>query len=139
MSSSRRPEPLPTYLVDAHALYWRFWKPDNLSLGAQAALRLVEAGGAQAIIPAIVVAEVYYLSRKLGRPLAPGDILRAMDATPGYIFSPLGRLQLELLDRIADVPEMHDRLIVADAMVRGATVITRDPTIQSCGLVPTIW
>lgn len=138
MSSSRTGS-VPVYVVDAHALYWRFRRPDSLSLGAQAALTRVEDGGAQAIVPAIVIAEVYYLSRKLGQAFTPCDVLLVIDAIPGYVFSPLGRLQLQLLDQLTAVPEMHGRMIVADAMVHGATVITRDRIIQSCGLVPTVW
>lgn len=130
---------LPVYVVDAHALYWRFRDPSSLSRGAQTAFASTEGGGGEAIVPAIVVAEVYYLSRKLGRPFVPQRILDAIDATPGYAFSPLGRRQLQLLDQLTAIPEMHDRMIVADALVHGATVITRDPAIQASGLVPTLW
>ncbi len=34
---------------------------------------------------------------------------------------------------------MHDRVIVAEALARGATLITRDEAITASGLVPVVW
>jgi len=34
---------------------------------------------------------------------------------------------------------MHDRFIVAEALARGATLITHDQTITASGLVPVMW
>lgn len=139
MSDAAPGERRPVYVVDAHALYWYLEDPARLGQGAVAALDLAAAGGAQAIVPAIVVAETYYTSVKLRRPLPPGEIIGVLGRTPGYTFSPLGRQQLGLLDQLTAVPEMHDRLIVADALVHHAVLITRDAIIQRSGLVPTLW
>ena len=90
-------------------------------------------------MPAIVAAEVHYLSVKLGEPLAPSDLLRAIDEADTLRLSDLGRTQLELLDRLPEIPEMHDRLIAAEAAALGSPVVTRDPDIAASPQVESIW
>ena len=57
-----------TFVVDTHVLWLYFWHPDRLSVAAQAVFRLAETDNAVIIVPAIVVAEIYFLSVKLGQP-----------------------------------------------------------------------
>ena len=91
------------------------------------------------VVPAIVVAEFYYLSVKLGSPLGPSALLEALDSVSGIELSELGRAQLERLDRFPEVPEMHDRLIAAEADVLGAPVVTRDEVLAASDRVATVW
>ena len=86
-----------------------------------------------------MVAEFYYLSVKLGSPLEPSALLEALDSVSGIELSELGRAQLERLDRFPEVPEMHDRLIAAEADVLGAPVVTRDEVLAASDRIPTIW
>lgn len=127
------------YVVDAHALHWYLHEPDLLSRAAEGALDRVATGYAEALIPAIVVAEIYYLTAKQRKPVTPLDLFAAIEGSPGFLFSPLGRRQLAVLDQLTAISEMHDRLIVADALVHQAVLITRDTEIQRSGLVPTLW
>ena len=91
------------------------------------------------MVPAVVVAEFYYLSVKLGRPLEPSALLEALDSVGGIELSELGRAQPERLDRFPEVPEMHDRLIAAEADVIGASVVTRDEALAASTGIFTIW
>ena len=75
--------------------------------------------------PAIAVAEFYFLSIKLGQPVTPSDLMNALDTVGGIELSDLGRAQLERLDRFPEIPEMHDRLIAAEAAALDAPVVTR--------------
>lgn len=138
MARSADPQ-LPVYVVDTHTLFWNLWEPEQLGPGADAILRLAEAGGAQILIPAIVIAELYYLTLKRGSAASPARVLQDLDRVPGYSFSPLGRRQLEQLARLDRIPEMHDRLIAADAVVHDAVLITKDAALGQSGLVPTVW
>ena len=65
---------LPTYILDTHAWFWYLEYPSLLSPGADAAFRLAAAGGAQIIVPAIVVAELYYLTIKRRDPISPAPL-----------------------------------------------------------------
>ena len=57
------------FVADTHALWWYFRSPERLSVAASAVFQLAETGNATVVVPAIVVAEFYYLSAKLGSPL----------------------------------------------------------------------
>lgn len=127
------------YVVDAHAVWWYIKSPARLSPAAAAAFLLAETGNAVLIVPAIVVAELYYVSVKYGQPYTAAELLQALEAVRGVRVSDLGRAQLERLDRLPDVPEMHDRLIAAEGMALGAPIVTRDKAIAAAPQVQTIW
>ena len=127
------------FVVDTHALWWYLRSPQRLTTAASAVFRLAETGNATIIVPAIAVAEFYFLSAKLGQPIPPSDLLAALDAVGGIELSDLGRAQLERLDRFPEIPEMHDRLIAAEAAALEAPVVTRDETLTASVQIETVW
>ena len=126
------------FVVDTHALWWYLRSPERLTTAASAVFRLAETGNATIIVPAIAVAEFYFLSAKLGQPIPPSDLLAALDAVGGIELSDLGRAQLERLDRFPEIPEMHDRLIAAEAAALDAPVVTRDETLTASVQIETV-
>ena len=129
----------PTYIVDTHTLFWYLEYPDQLSPAADAAFRLAAAGLARILVPAIVVAEFYYLTQKAGPPITPSTLLAYINQSTEFIFSELGQAQLENMERVAGIPEMHGRLISAEALVFQAPVITKDEALHTSGMVEVIW
>ena len=127
------------FVVDTHALWWYLRSPERLTTATSAVFRLAETGNATIIVPAIAVAEFYFLSAKLGQPIPPSDLLAALDAVGGIELSDLGRAQLERLDRFPEIPEMHDRLIAAEAAALDAPVVTRDETLTASVQIETVW
>ena len=127
------------FVVDTHALWWYLRSPERLTTAASAVFRLAETGNATIIVPAIAVDEFYFLSAKLGQPIPPSDLLAALDAVGGIELSDLGRAQLERLDRFPEIPEMHDRLIAAEAAALDAPVVTRDETLTASVQIETVW
>jgi hypothetical protein len=76
--------------------------------------------------------------------LTVGDFLSAVDADPRVTIVPLDRAVLNKTLTLAAVTELHDRQIVATALLLGeqegpVAVLTKDENIRSSGLVPTIW
>lgn len=133
-------EPAPrTFVADTNALWWFISGSGQLSPAAAAVFELAEAGRAVLIVPAIALAELYYLSVKVHRSYTPVDLMNALEAVNGVYLSDLGRTQLEMLDRLPEVPEMHDRLIAAEALALGVPVVTRDPVIAASPQVQSIW
>lgn len=130
---------LPVYVTDTHSLYWYRQRSGLLSPAADAAFRLAEIGGAYIIVPAIVVAELFYLSQKEGTPILPSTLLADIARSREFIFSELGAAQLEGMEEISGVPEMHDRLIAAEALVYRAPIISRDRLLGQSGVVAVIW
>lgn len=133
------PNSANSFVADTHALWWYLRSPDLLSPAASAIFRLAESGNALIVIPAIVVAEVYYLSTKLGQTLAPSTLLDALAGRDDIELSNLGRMQLEKLHLFPEIPEMHDRLIAAESISLDAPVITRDQTLSASLRIETIW
>jgi predicted nucleic acid-binding protein len=97
------------------------------------------AGEATIIVPAIVVAEFYFLSIKFHEPFTPSELIDAMKDPIGFEFSDLGMAQLEKLDDLQEIPEMHDRLIAAESLVLDAPVITRDRVFSNSSQIETVW
>ena len=127
------------FVVDTHALWWYLRSPERLNTAASAVFRLAETGNATIVVPAIAVAEFYFLSVKLGQPFAPSELLNTLGSVGGIEVSDLGRAQLEKLDLLPEIPEMHDRLIAAESMALGAPVLTRDETLTASAKVETVW
>ena len=127
------------FVVDTNALWWYLRAPERLSPSADTVFRLAEAGGTVLVAPAIVVAELYYLSIKARDPLSPTELMALLDGSGYFVVSDLGRTQLEMLDRLPEIPEMHDRLIAAEALALGVPVVTRDPVIATSPQVQSIW
>lgn len=73
----------PRFVVDTHALWWYLRSPERLSAAASAVFRLAEIGSATIVVPAIVIAEFYFLSVKLGQPLVPDKLLSALAEVDG--------------------------------------------------------
>jgi predicted nucleic acid-binding protein len=67
------------YVSDTHALFWYLINSPLLGANARLAFDEADAGQALIYIPAIVIAELYYLNEKKGRPL---DFRTNMHAWP---------------------------------------------------------
>ena len=100
---------------------------------------MADEGRALIVVPAIVVAEFFYLSVKEQQPYSPADLIRAIDSRAGIQTAELGAAQLQLLDQLVEIPEMHDRLIAAEAVMRGAVAVTIDRLIAASPNVQTLW
>ena len=127
------------YVADTHALWWHIDSSERLSRTAFEIFRKATSGEVTIIIPAIVVAELYYLSIKLGRHITPPELIDAIKVASGFEFSDLGRAQLEKLDDLQEITEMHDRLIAAESLVLDAPVITRDRAFSDSSQIETVW
>ena len=132
-------EPLVLYVLDTHSLYWYWRDPPRLGAAADAAFRTIERREALGLVPAIVVAELHFLTSKQGTPLSLATILGLIDRSPSLRLEALARRHLVALDSLGDIPEMHDRLIAAVAVVHDAAVVTRDPDIHANTLVRSVW
>ena len=127
------------FVVDTHVLWWYLRAPERLTTAVSAIFRLAETGNATIVVPAIVVAEFYFLSNKLGYPVPPAVLLELLATVGGIEMSELGRAQLMRLDRFPEIPEMHDRLIAAEAASIDAPVVTRDAALSISPQVETVW
>jgi PIN domain nuclease of toxin-antitoxin system len=130
------------HVVDTHALVW--FLEGNPRLGAHAKAVLEDADS-DLIMPMIALAEACWIIEH-GRTSIPTvvDFLAAVDADPRVNVVPLDRAVLDRTLGITAIEEMHDRQIVATALLladKGETVVvlTRDTNIHRSGLVSVVW
>ena len=97
------------YVTDTHGLLWYFARPAKLGPMAAAAFAQVATGEADLVVPVNVSVVDLSLARTLD------------------------------LRTLTVIPEMHDRLIAAEAVARGLPLITRDQIMASSRLVQTVW
>lgn len=128
------------FVLDTHPLIWHLaGRSDRLGPAAHAALQRVDSGRAVGLIPAIVIAELVYLSERGRVSISLLDVLAEIDRGENLQIVPLTREQLEELPHLTAIPEIHDRLIVAAARVSQAQLITKDQQILASHLVAVVW
>ncbi len=127
------------YVTDTHSLLWYFTRPTKLGQGAAMAFSQVTAGDANLIVPMIVVAELIFVIQNRSVTADFDPIVNHLLASPNVNVVDLTLARTLDLRTLIAIPEMHDRLIVAEAIARSLPLITRDQTITASGLVKTVW
>lgn len=90
-------------------------------------------------IPAIVLAEIAYLSEKGRIDISLNEVFNHVSFYPSYSEQPLTFDIVFESYKIIDIPELHDRLIAGTAKLLDFSLITNDPIIQASSFVSTIW
>ena len=127
------------YVADTHALFWYFVASPLLGVQARAAFDEGKRGQALIYIPAIVLAELFFLNEKKKSPIDFAATFALLTQSAQFVllpFEPIDTLQFE---RDKGVPEIHDRIIVGVAHRVSATLLTRDAQIVGSGIVATMW
>ena len=127
------------FLLDTHALYWHLFRPEKLSAPAKRTIADGEAGVVQLAISHIALAELCFLLKKLGQERDFPPALAAIRRNPNYSMEPVALEDIERLPEYPEVPEMHDRLLVAGTNRLGGTLVTKDAIIQASPQVKWLW
>lgn len=98
-----------------------------------------EDGDLQLVIPAMVLAEIGYLSERNRIDTTLDMVNDYIDRFPKIEVYPLNFEIIKSCFQINDIPELHDRLIAATAYYLRCELITNDPKIESSRSVQTIW
>jgi PIN domain nuclease of toxin-antitoxin system len=130
------------YVVDTHALIW--FLEGNPRLGTSAKTILANPDS-QLILPAIALAEAVWIVDR-ARTSIPSvtDLFDAVNSDPRIVIYPIDKAVIEQSISLSAITEMHDRLIVATALVlknRGEKIglLTCDRNITASGLITLIW
>ena len=130
------------YVVDTHALVW--FLEENSRLGSNAKT-VLEDPSSTLMIPIIVLAEVCWMIEHGKTSISTiHAFLDAIDSDPRVSVIPLDRAVLNKTSSLTSVTEMHDRQIVATALLlvdqgEAVSLLTRDGNIRDSGLVTVIW
>jgi len=132
---------LTDYIIDTVALV-KFLE-DDLPKGADKAFKDAEAGHAHLYLPEIALGEFIYVALK-GRLNVEDprdgveDVVDQILATSFITLSHLSHSAWDILIDL-DLSELHDRMIVADALDRGIPLVTSDDELKSVAQLKTIW
>ena len=131
------------YVVDTHTLLWFL---DNYKKLGIAAAKVLADPNVLLILPAIALSEALFVIEKGRTPftITETELLQAVEDDPRFVVTPLDEAVIQKTLQCKAVPEMHDRQIVATALLaqtngNQVAILTRDESIQNCGLVQTIW
>jgi PIN domain nuclease of toxin-antitoxin system len=130
---------MASYVADTHALLW--YLSGSQRLGADARITLDEAvtGVNEILIPAIVIAEFIRITKKYGQAVDVARILTSLQEKPGFHLTALTPDIVLGIRPLTMLPDLHDRLIVAEAIANGAKLITCDKAITASGATAVVW
>jgi len=83
--------------------------------------------------------EILYLSEKGRIPVNLESVRNLLTERDNYQVFPVDMDVVATAALIDDVPELHDRLIVATAKWLRVAILTNDPAISASNHVQTIW
>lgn len=128
-----------TYVTDTHALLWYLAGSPRLGSAARQVFDEAVSGQATVVVPVIALAELAMLMEKGRTSLPLDDVLKILRETNGFAIEPLLWDTVSRIREMSSLLDMHDRLITAEAQVRGVPLITVDQAIVASGLVSVIW
>lgn len=129
------------HFLDTHTFLWYLAGSSHLGSAAKAVLQ----NRASALyLPATALAEACWIVERGRVALKVSEVLAAIDGDPRITIMPLDRTVIERSNTLAAIGEMHDRQIVATALVwqdAGETVdlLTKDGNITASSLITVVW
>ncbi|MCB0201545.1 MAG: type II toxin-antitoxin system VapC family toxin [Anaerolineae bacterium] len=128
-----------SYVTDTHALLWYLAGSQRLGDAARKAFDEAVSGEAAVVVPVIALAELAMLMEKGRASISMDDVLQVLRETDGFVIEPLVWDTVSRIQEMSSLFDMHDRLITAEALIRGVPLITVDQAIVASGLVPVVW
>jgi PIN domain nuclease of toxin-antitoxin system len=129
----------PLYVVDTHALIWYLTDERKLSSDIKRIFAAAERGDTLLVIPAIVVAEMYYANQKYKWFRDFASLYLQLKAQPYFRFLPFEPDHVIDFERDNAISEMHDRIIVGVAKRLNAPLLSVDPQIINAAILSVIW
>lgn len=128
-----------SYTTDTHSLVWHFTDSVKLGKKAKQSFALAERGKALIYVPTIVMAEIFFITRKKHIVFDYSNFLNNVTASPNYALYPLDTQLLFKLPELESAGDLHDQIIVAVAKLTSSSLITKDREIVESGVVDVVW
>ena len=127
------------YVTDTMGLIWHLTKSEKLGKNASQIFEEADAGDCVVFIPAMVLMEILYLSEKSRITTTLPDVTQLLQNSTNYQIYPITTEVILKAKEITDIPELHDRMIAATAVLLGLGLISRDSVIGKSTFLTTIW
>jgi PIN domain nuclease of toxin-antitoxin system len=130
-----------TYVTDTHALIHNVADRKRLGRRARTVFDRADRGLNMIIVPFTVLEEVLLLSEvgKVQIPLPFREFVISLDKADNLDLAANDTAILLEAATFTTMRDPYDRLIIAQARVAGAPLITGDAKIHESGLVRTVW
>ena len=126
------------YVLDTVALI--LWlEKRRMGDHARRIFKLAESGEVVLHIPAMVLAELMYLSERKRITATLADVQKQIKKYPVCQEMALDFAVIKMALHIKDIPELHDRLIAASARLLNVPLLTSDHAIMNSKMVKVIW
>ena len=127
------------YITDTTGLIRHLGKSKKLGKNARKIFEEADRGGCVVFIPVMVLMEILYLSEKNRISTTLPDVTQLVQNSTNYRIYPItGEVVLKAKE-ITDIPELHDRIIAATAVLLGCSLISKDGVIGKSAFLKTIW
>ena len=127
------------FVADTHALVWWFTNSPKLGKKAAKAFSDCEQGSIVIVIPSIVLAEALSIFDKKRISFDFKKLFRQVQDSENFVIMALDYPILEAMLDLKDLPELHDKIIVATAKHLQLPLITKDSILQKLSVVKTVW
>lgn len=127
------------FVADTHAFLWHLTEDESLGKKAKEIFACADRGEVNVIIPTTVLAEALFITEKHRVDLKFMEIIEIIDNSSNYLWYPLDMEVIMKCHELKKIPELHDRIIVATAMILEAKLITKDTVISATNEVEVIW
>jgi predicted nucleic acid-binding protein len=127
------------YIIDTVSFI--YYLAEILPEKAEKIFRSAEKGDVKLILPSISIGEAIYVFKKQKKSRAGEEISKMLDNLGKCAYIEVKDLELQDWKNIAEsnIPELHDRMVVAIARKYGLVLITNDREIIKSGEVSTVW
>lgn len=130
--------PASEFVADTMSIVLRIERR-KLSSTVKSIFDSVESGNATVYMPAMVFAEILYLSEKQKISISLREVAEYLKRYPNYKEYPMSFAVAQSAAQITDIRELHDRLIAGTARLINLDLITNDAIIQASAFVKTVW
>lgn len=127
------------FVADTHAFLWYLSEDPRLGKRAKSRFDLAEKGKGTIAVPTIVLAESLHVLEKKKYAIKFKSILDRIEAGYNYLPVPLDIKIIRRIETLKKLDDLHDRIIVASALLMGAELITKDAKIKNSRYVKVIW
>jgi PIN domain nuclease of toxin-antitoxin system len=126
-------------LADTVAIIWHLRRHRKLSQRACQLLDGADTAQHTVYISVITLMEMLHVIEKYELKMRLDDVIEHINSSPGYVILPLDEEIVRIAGSVDDVPELHDRMLVATARLFEVPILTNDPLIRASKHVTAIW
>jgi len=126
------------FVSDTQSLIWHLTEDSKLGKNALKVFEDADSGKEIIIIPTIVLAELLHICEKKKINFRFDYVLEKLKDSSNYV---VYNLDFQVILKIKKIKnsDLHDRIIIATALITKSKLITKDNVIKRLDYVQTLW